>query len=71
MMAKCAQKQIRQPQYGDFGYDKWDDYDAARKKYYTVFMNNKYFPQLKKDFGTTKFYQEALNSCSYLRDYQF
>jgi len=71
MMAKCAQKQIRKPQYADFGYDNWDAYDAAEKVYMKNFMNNKYFPELKKDYGTTKFYQQAFNSCSYLRDYQF
>jgi len=33
-------------------------------------MNNKYFPQLHKEFGTTQFYQEVLNTCSYLRDFK-
>lgn len=70
MMAKCSQKQIRQPQYADDNYN-WDAYDAARKGYYSVFMNNKYFPQLKKDYSATKFYQEAFNTCSYLRDFDF
>ena len=69
MMAKCAQKQIRQPQYEDFSYEKWEEYDAARKKYYSVFMNNKYFPQLKSDYGNTAFFKEAFNTCSYLRDF--
>ncbi|MFT3979840.1 MAG: hypothetical protein QM687_05175 [Ferruginibacter sp.] len=70
MMAKCAQKQIRKPQYEDFGYN-WDQYDAADKVFMKDFMNNKYFPQFKKEYGSTKFYQEAFNTCSYLRDYQF
>ncbi|MCP9751745.1 hypothetical protein [Ferruginibacter sp. HRS2-29] len=69
MMAKCDQKVLRQPQYSDFGYDKYDDYDAAAKKYYDNFRNNKYFPQFIKEYGNTKFYQEALTSCSYLRDF--
>lgn len=68
MMAKCSQKQLRQPQYGDFG-DKYDEYEAASKKYYVQFMNNKYFPQLVKEYGTTQFYKEAFSSCSYLRDF--
>ena len=69
MMAKCSQKQIRQPQYGDFPGD-WDKYEAASKTYYTEFRKNQYFPQLKKEFGQTRFYQEAYNTCSYLRDFQ-
>lgn len=71
MMAKCAQKQIHKPQYEDFGYNDWDKYESAEKVYMKEFMNNKYFPQLKKEYGNTKFYREAFNSCSYLRDYQF
>lgn len=70
MMAKCAQKQVRRPQYEDFNYE-WEKYDAADKNYMKDFMNNKYFPQLKKEFETTKFYQDAFNTCSYLRDYKF
>lgn len=70
MMAKCAQKQIRKPQYEDFSYN-WDAYDAAEKTYFPLFKNNHYFPQLKKEYGNTLFYKEAYNSCSYLRDFQF
>jgi hypothetical protein len=70
MMAKCAQKQIRRPQYEDFGYN-WDQYDAVRKNYYSDFMNNKYFPQFQKDYSGTAFYREAFNTCSYLRDFKF
>ena len=70
MMAKCSQKQIRQPKYDDFtGTDMYDKKDAADKIYSAQFMNNKYFPQLKKDYSTTAFYKEALTSCSYLRDF--
>jgi len=68
MMAKCDQKVLRQPQYSDFG-DKYDDYDVAAKKYYINFRNNKYFPRFVKEYGNTAFYQEALTSCSYLRDF--
>lgn len=69
MMAKCSQKQIRQPQYSDFGYDNWEKYDAGRKTYLSSFMNNKYFPQLKQEYGNTAFYKEAFSTCSYLRDF--
>ena len=68
MMAKCSQKQVRQPQYADDNYN-WDLYDAKRKVYYSTFMNNKYFPQLKTEYGNTAFYKEAFNTCSYLRDF--
>jgi hypothetical protein len=68
MMAKCSQKNIRQPQYSDFG-TKYDQYDAAQGKYFELFKNNKYFPKLVKEYGSTSFYREAFNSCSYLRDF--
>ncbi|MBC7934099.1 MAG: hypothetical protein H7Y86_01890 [Rhizobacter sp.] len=68
MMAKCSQKQIRRPQYEDFNYN-WENYDAGLKTYNPAFMNNKYFPQLKKEFGSTAFYKEIFNTCSYLRDF--
>ena len=69
MMAKCAQKNVRQPQYSDFGYDHYERYDSASRNYFIAFKNNKYFPQLVKDYGNTAFYKEALSSCSYLRDF--
>ncbi len=68
MMAKCAQKQIPQPQYGDYPVN-WDKYDADYKAYIPLFKNNKYFPQFVKDYSSTAFYKEAFNSCSYLRDF--
>jgi hypothetical protein len=70
MMGKCSQKQVKQPRYADFtGTDGWDKYDAANKQYRPNFKNNKYFPQLVKEYGNTPFYKEAYNSCSYLRDF--
>ncbi len=70
MMAKCSQKQVKQPQYSDFtGTDSWDKYDAASKQYRPTFKNNKYFPQLIKEYSSTPFYKEAYNSCSYLSDF--
>lgn len=68
MMAKCSQKQIRQPQYSDFP-DNYDKYDEAGKKYWELFKYNKYFPELVKEYSNTAFYKEAFNSCSYLRDF--
>ena len=34
-----------------------------------AFTESKYFPQLIKEYGNTKFYKEAFTSCSYLRDF--
>ncbi|MEP6674985.1 MAG: hypothetical protein ABJA78_07515 [Ferruginibacter sp.] len=70
MMAKCSQKQVKQPQYEDYtGNDGYDKMDADTKLYWPLFMNNKYFPQLIKEYKTTPFYKEAFNNCSYLRDF--
>jgi len=68
MMAKCAQKQVHQPQYDEYS-SNWDQYDIAYKGYWPQFKNNKYFPQFVKDYGNTAFYKEAFSSCSYLRDF--
>jgi hypothetical protein len=68
MMAKCSQKQVREPQYSDFG-SNYEKYDAGQKDYWPLFKYNKYFPQLIKEYGKTKFYEEAYNSCSYLSDF--
>lgn len=67
MMAKCSQKQIRLPQYDD--YENYDLYDSARIKYFSLFKNNPYFPQLVNEYANTPFYKEAFNSCSYLIDF--
>jgi hypothetical protein len=67
MMAKCAQKQLQRPGYGSSG--DWDKYEAAVKEYEKKFMANKYFPQLIKEYGTTAFYKEVYNTCSYLKDF--
>ena len=57
-----------QPQYNKYSTN-WDKYDEANKVYFPLFKNNKYFPQLVKEYGSTAFYKEALSSCSYLRDF--
>jgi hypothetical protein len=68
MMAKCAQKQVHQPQYSDYRVN-WDKYDQDYKAYWTRFKANSYFPQFIKEYNSTVFYKEAFNSCSYLRDF--
>ncbi len=68
MMAKCAQKQVHQPQYDEYS-SNWDQYDVANKTYWPKFKSNKYFPQFVKEYSNTAFYKEAFSSCSYLRDF--
>jgi hypothetical protein len=68
MMARCIQKQEHQPQYSEYPTN-WDKYDTDQKEFFARFMNNKYFPQLVKEYGSTPFYKDAFNSCSYLRDF--
>ncbi len=67
MMAKCSQKLEQQPDYGD-SYD-YTTYENSMKKYVISFKNNKYFPELVKTYKQTAFYNEAFNTCSYLRDF--
>lgn len=70
MIAKCSQKQIRQPQYSDYSGDNyWEKMEADTKAYMQKFMNNEYFPQLKKEYGNTEFYKDSYYRCSYLRDF--
>ncbi|MFN8242879.1 MAG: hypothetical protein U0X40_02390 [Ferruginibacter sp.] len=69
MMGKCSQKQVAMPQYRDYNDKTWDKMDEDTKAFWPRFMENKYFPQLIKDYGNTAFYKEAYNSCSYLRDF--
>jgi len=68
MMAKCIQKQEHQPQYNEYA-SNWDKMEADQKTFFAQFKNNKYFPQFVKEYGSTAFYKEAYNSCSYLRDF--
>lgn len=68
MMAKCAQKQVHQPQYDEYRTN-WNQYEEDSKNYWPLFEENKYFSTFVKDYGTTPFYKEAYNSCSYLRDF--
>ncbi|MBK8519834.1 MAG: hypothetical protein WAT20_15655 [Ferruginibacter sp.] len=68
MMAKCAQKQVHQPQYSEYKTN-WDKYDADQKAYWAKFKANTYFPQFVQEYSNTLFYKEAFSSCSYLRDF--
>ncbi len=67
MMAKCSQKQLQSPQYYSFG--NYDKYEAANKLYQSAFYQNKYFPVLTAEYSNTAFFEEAYNSCSYLKDF--
>jgi len=67
MMARCSQKQVAKPRYGD--YADYDTYEKLTDRYYFDFMNNKYYSLLKSQYGQTAFYKEALTRCSYLRDF--
>jgi len=73
MMAKCSQKHLQQPQYEDYyqanSNSDYKKYELDTDQYESQFMNNKYFPQLMKEYGNTAFYKEAWSSCSYLRDF--
>lgn len=61
-VAKCIQRGAvgRAQPIGPWGrevaYGRW-------------FYQNPVFPRLQKEFGQTRFYQEALSRCSYLRDF--
>lgn len=70
MIAKCSQKQLRQPKYIDYtGDNYWEKMEADTKNYIAKFMDNEYFPQFVEDYSNTAFYKTAFNSCSYLRDF--
>jgi hypothetical protein len=70
MMAKCTQKTAAERMsYNDPNYN-YEKAEALEKVFMKKFMNNKYFPQLIKEYSTTKFYEEAYNNCSYLRDFE-
>lgn len=68
MMAKCKQKQLHRPQYEDYA-SNYDQMEAAEKKYMKDFKFSPLFPQFVKEYSGTAFYKEAMNSCSYLKDF--
>lgn len=67
MVAKCAQRQVVFPSYGD--YPTYEGYERAEAAAQRQFQYNPLFATFKKSFGTTKFYQYTYSRCSYLRDY--
>jgi hypothetical protein len=68
MAAKCDQKQVPVPSWSDF--KDYNDYDKATAAYgKKIQENTDYFPLLAKEYGTTAFYKEAFNTCSYLKDF--
>lgn len=67
MVAKCAQRQVVFPSYGD--YPSYEAYEKAETVAQMRFQNNPLFAEFKKGFGATKFYQYTYNRCSYLRDF--
>ena len=69
MMAKCAQKQVVFPLNSDYYNRSYSDYEVALQKANILFEKSNYFDILFKEYGNTKFYKEAFNSCSYLRDF--
>ena len=68
MAAKCAQKQIAWPGTAYFSYGN-DAYDQALQRYEKQLRENKYFSVLKGQYSRTRFYKQAINACSYLRDF--
>jgi hypothetical protein len=64
LVAKCAQRQIPRP-----GYGNWTTYNADFKVFQQKFQKNPLFTQFKNEFGTTAFYQRAYTTCSYLKDF--
>jgi hypothetical protein len=65
MIAKCTQRQVTEPEY-NYGSV---DYDKQHNEFWKKFKYNSLFPRFQKEFGETKFYRHAYNSCSYLRDF--
>ena len=67
MVAKCEQKQVPAPQWGrDM---EWATYDKLQKEQQRKIMVNPRFTTLAKEYSTTPFYKEAVNTCSYLKDF--
>jgi hypothetical protein len=65
-MAKCAQKKGK-PSYK--ANQDYNAYDKAMEAYQMNMIRNPLFRELKDKYGTTAFYKEALNTCSYLKDF--
>lgn len=68
MAAKCAQKQIPWPVVDYHNYNN-DRYEQAQQQYAKQLRQNKYFSDLKGRYSNTRFFKQAVNACSYLRDF--
>lgn len=63
MAAKCEQKEHEAPSYTDY-----ETYDKQEKAYLNLLKTNSHFEEMQAYKGT-KFYQRAVNECSYLNDF--
>lgn len=64
MAAKCKQKQYEAPSF----LEDYDTYEKREKAYHKQLTGNKYFTDLN-EYKSTRFYKEAMEECSYLRDF--
>jgi hypothetical protein len=65
MAAKCAQKNMP-----GLPNSYADNYRQEMRNWISGFAKQyDYFPRLKKEYGQTAFYKEAMNTCSYFRDF--
>jgi hypothetical protein len=65
MAAKCWQKRCPMPPKDENGYFWGSGNDA----YFVNGLKNPYFMQLSEQYKETKYYDEAYNTCAYLRAY--
>ncbi|SEM33020.1 hypothetical protein SAMN05216436_103225 [bacterium A37T11] len=70
MLAKCEQKLYTYPTIAAY-YDQWLNQDNKPDPFWLYSLQNKYFKELKLKYHETKFYKEALESCSYLADFEY
>lgn len=66
MAAKCEQKQHEAPSYTN--YADYKSYEQKQTKYEALLKQNSYFNQMQQ-YKNTAFYKQAVNECSYLRDF--
>lgn len=67
MVAKCEQKQIPGPTWGP--NTSYDDYEKAKTLQQKKMMSSPHFTTLAKQYTNTAFFKEAVNTCSYLKDF--
>jgi hypothetical protein len=67
MQAKCMQKK-NMPYYTR--NSNWESYDKELKSYELTLINNPIFRKLKDEYSTSKFYNKAVSTCSYLKTSQ-